>query len=225
MVSSIQDGIARVYGLNKVKAGEKVQINGKYDGLALNLEQDSVGVVVLGADYFIKSGDYVERKFQILTVPVGIKLLKRVVDGLCNPIDGKFLEEINSRGIVEKKAPGIISRKSVNEPLRTGLKAIDSMIPIGRGQRELIIGDRQTGKTTIAIDTILLNRSNFKDDLSKSLFSIYVAIGQKKSNITKLISLLNRKNAMEFTTFVLATADDPAAMQYIAPYSGCALGE
>jgi proton translocating ATP synthase F1 alpha subunit len=225
MVSSIQDGIARVYGLNKIKAGEKVQINGKYDGIALNLEQDSVGVVVLGADYFIKSGDYVERKFQMLTVPVGIKLLKRVVDGLCNPIDGKFLEEVSSRGIVEKKAPGIISRKSVNEPLRTGLKAIDSMIPIGRGQRELIIGDRQTGKTTIAIDTILLNRSGTNDDLSKSLFSIYVAIGQKKSNITKLISLLNKKNAMEFTTFVLATADDPAAMQYIAPYSGCALGE
>jgi len=225
MVSSIQDGIARVYGLNKVKAGEKVQINGAHDGIALNLENESVGVVVLGADHFIKSGDYVERKFQMLTVPVGIKLLKRVVDGLCNPIDGKFLEEINSRGIVEKKAPGIISRKSVNEPLRTGLKAIDSMIPIGRGQRELIIGDRQTGKTTIAIDTILLNRSNFTDDLSKNLFSIYVAIGQKKSNITKLISLLNRKNAMEFTTFVLATADDPAAMQYIAPYSGCALGE
>jgi F-type H+-transporting ATPase subunit alpha len=161
----------------------------------------------------------------MLTVPVGIKLLKRVVDGLCEPIDGKFLEEVKQRGIVEKKAPGIISRKSVNEPLRTGLKAIDSMIPIGRGQRELIIGDRQTGKTTIAIDTILLNRSNGKDDLSRSLFSIYVAIGQKKSNITKLISLLNKKNAMEFTTFVLATADDPAAMQYIAPYSGCALGE
>jgi proton translocating ATP synthase F1 alpha subunit len=225
MVASIQDGIARVYGLNKVKAGERVQINGKYDGIALNLEQDSVGVVVLGADHFIKAGDYVERKFSMLTVPVGIKLLKRVVDGLCEPIDGKFLEEVKHRGIVEKKAPGIISRKSVNEPLRTGLKAIDSMIPIGRGQRELIIGDRQTGKTTIAIDTILLNRSNGKDDLSKSLFSIYVAIGQKKSNITKLISLLNKKNAMEFTTFVLATADDPAAMQYIAPYSGCALGE
>jgi proton translocating ATP synthase F1 alpha subunit len=225
MVASIQDGIARVYGLNKVKAGERVQINGKYDGIALNLEQDSVGVVVLGADHFIKAGDYVERKFSMLTVPVGIKLLKRVVDGLCEPIDGKFLEEVKQRGIVEKKAPGIISRKSVNEPLRTGLKAIDSMIPIGRGQRELIIGDRQTGKTTIAIDTILLNRSNGKDDLSRSLFSIYVAIGQKKSNITKLISLLNKKNAMEFTTFVLATADDPAAMQYIAPYSGCALGE
>ena len=225
MVGSIQDGIARVYGLNKIKAGEKVRINGLYDGIALNLEQTSVGVVVLGSDYYIKSGDYVERRFVMLTVPVGVKLLKRVVDGLCNPIDGKFLENVSDFNFVESKAPGIISRKSVNEPLRTGLKAIDSMIPIGRGQRELIIGDRQTGKTTIAIDTILLNRSNNLDDLSKNLFSIYVAIGQKKSNITKLIHLLNKKNAMEFTSFVLATADDPAAMQYIAPYSGCALGE
>jgi F-type H+-transporting ATPase subunit alpha len=225
MVGSIQDGIARVYGLNKVKAGEKVRINGLYDGIALNLEQNSVGVVVLGADHYIKSGDYVERRFVMLTVPVGVKLLKRVVDGLCNPIDGKFLENVSDFNFVETKAPGIISRKSVNEPLRTGLKAIDSMIPIGRGQRELIIGDRQTGKTTIAIDTILLNRSNNLDDLTKNLFSIYVAIGQKKSNITKLIHLLNKKNAMEFTSFVLATADDPAAMQYIAPYSGCALGE
>lgn len=225
MVSSIQDGIARVYGLNKIKAGEKVRVNGSYDGIALNLEHDSVGVVVLGSDYYIKSGDYVERKFGMLAVPVGISLLKRVVNGLCQPLDGRFLENIVDLGMVERKAPGIISRKSVNEPLRTGLKAIDSMIPIGRGQRELIIGDRQTGKTTIAIDTILLNRTNSIHDLTKNLFSIYVAIGQKKSNITKLIHLLHRKNAMEFTSFVLATADDPAAMQYIAPYSGCALGE
>jgi F-type H+-transporting ATPase subunit alpha len=189
------------------------------------LERDFVGIVVLGDDNLVQQGDLVLPTGQMFEVKVGLALIKHVIDALGTPLDIKSkIEDVESK-LVEVKAPGIIVRKSVNEPLRTGLKSIDSMIPIGRGQRELIIGDRQTGKTTIVLDTIILNKPNIKYTLQKNLFSIYVAVGQKRSNIAKLVTLLLKKKAFDFGAVVCATASDPAALQYLAPYSGCAFGE
>jgi proton translocating ATP synthase F1 alpha subunit len=224
-VSSVGDGIAKISGLLGVHASELVMFSSGVKGLALNLEKDYVGVVVLGDDSLVQEGDLVAPTGEMFQVKVGLDLIKHVVDALGSPIDANLDIVDYETKLVEIKAPGIISRKSVNEPLRTGLKSIDSMIPIGRGQRELIIGDRQTGKTTIAIDTIILNKPNMKSELEKNLFSIYVAIGQKRSNVAKLVTLLLKKKAFEFSAVVSATASDPAALQYIAPYSGCAVGE
>ena len=225
-VLSVGDGIARIYGLDNVEAGEMVEFSEGTKGMALNLETDNVGVVIFGDDSHIKEGDIVKRTGEIVDVPVGKELLGRVVDGLGNPIDGKGPINSKEKKRVEVKAPGIIPRKSVNEPMQTGLKAIDSLIPIGRGQRELIIGDRQTGKTAIAIDTIInqkeINKSN---DESKKLYCVYVAIGQKRSTVAQIVKTLEDAGAMEYSIVVAATASDPAPLQFLAPYTGCAMGE
>ena len=224
---TVGDGIARVYGLDNVQAGEMVQFSEGTKGMALNLETENVGVVIFGDDSKIKEGDIVKRTGSIVDVAVGKSLLGRVVDGLGNPIDGKGpLDKNAERKRVEIKAPGIIPRKSVNEPMQTGLKAIDCLIPVGRGQRELIIGDRQTGKTAIAIDTIInqkeINKSN---DESKKLYCIYVAIGQKRSSVAQIVKTLEEAGALEYTIVVAATASDPAPLQFLAPYTGCTMGE
>jgi len=226
-VLSVGDGIARVYGLDNVQAGEMVEFSDGSKGMALNLENDNVGVVIFGDDRNIKEGDVVKRTGSIVDVPVGKELLGRVVDGLGNPIDGKgALDKKLKRNRVEVKAPGIIPRKSVNEPVQTGLKAIDSLIPIGRGQRELIIGDRQTGKTAVAIDTIINQKEiNLEGDEKKKLYCIYVAIGQKQSTVAQIVKTLEDAGAMEYTTIISATASDPAPLQFLAPYTGCTMGE
>tara|TARA_Y100000590_G_scaffold21381_1_gene24809 strand:- start:8352 stop:9887 length:1536 start_codon:yes stop_codon:yes gene_type:complete len=226
-VLSVGDGIARVYGLDNVQAGEMVEFNNNIKGMALNLEKDNVGVVIFGDDRSIKEGDIVKRTGAIVDTPVGKNLLGRVVDALGNPIDGKGdLDKKLERKRVEVKAPGIIPRQSVNQPMQTGLKAIDSLIPIGRGQRELIIGDRQTGKTAVAIDTIInqkeINKSGEEKD---KLYCIYVAIGQKRSTVAQIVKSLEDAGAMEYTTIVSATASDPAPLQFLAPYTGCTMGE
>jgi len=226
-VLSVGDGIARVYGLDNVQAGEMVEFSAGLKGMALNLESDNVGVVIFGDDRSIKEGDVVKRTGTIVDAPVGKKLLGRVVDGLGNPIDGKkeFDKKIEKRR-VEVKAPGIISRQSVNQPMQTGLKALDTLIPIGRGQRELIIGDRQTGKTAIAIDTIINQKEINKSGEEKNkLYCIYVAIGQKRSTVAQIVKTLEDAGAMEYTTIVAATASDPAPLQFLAPYTGCTMGE
>ena len=226
-VLSVGDGIARVYGLDNVQAGEMVEFSDGSKGMALNLENDNVGVVIFGDDRNIKEGDVVKRTGSIVDVPVGKELLGRVVDGLGNPIDGKGnLDKKLKRNRVEVKAPGIIPRQSVNEPVQTGLKAIDSLIPIGRGQRELIIGDRQTGKTAVAIDTIINQKEiNQGGDEKKKLYCIYVAIGQKQSTVAQIVKSLEDAGAMEYTIIVSATASDPAPLQFLAPYTGCTMGE
>ena len=226
-VLSVGDGIARVYGLDNVQAGEMVEFNDGSKGMALNLENDNVGVVIFGDDRQIKEGDTVKRTKSIVDVPVGKELLGRVVDGLGNPIDGKgSLPSKINRKRVEVKAPGIIPRKSVNEPMQTGLKAIDSLIPVGRGQRELIIGDRQTGKTAVAIDTIINQKEiNKSGDEKKKLYCIYVAIGQKRSTVAQIVKTLEDAGALEYTTVVSATASDSAPLQFLAPYTGCTIGE
>jgi F-type H+-transporting ATPase subunit alpha len=225
-VLSVGDGIARIYGLDNVQAGELVEFTGGIVGMALNLETDNVGAVIFGDDRTIKEGDTVKRTGSIVDVPVGPGLLGRVIDGLGNPIDGKGPIESSERARVDVKAPGIIPRKSVTEPMQTGLKAIDSLIPVGRGQRELIIGDRQTGKTAVAIDAILNQKgANAGDDESKKLYCVYVAIGQKRSTVAQIVKTLEDNGAMEYTIVVAATASDPAPMQYLAPYTGCAMGE
>merc|ERR1712054_537407 len=225
-VLSIGDGIARVYGLKNIQAEEMVEFSSGLKGMALNLEPDNVGVVVFGNDKLIKEGDVVKRTGAIVDVPVGDGLLGRVVDALGNPIDGKGPIDSDQRARVGVKAPGIIPRTSVNEPMLTGIKAVDSLVPIGRGQRELIIGDRQTGKTAIAIDTII-NQKRFNDaaDESKKLYCIYVAIGQKRSTVAQLVKKLSDADAMKYTIIVSATASDAAPLQYLSPYSGCAMGE
>ncbi len=225
-VLSVGDGIARIYGLDNVQAGEMVEFSEGTKGMALNLESDNVGIVIFGDDSKIKEGDIVKRTGSIVDVPVGKELLGRVVDGLGNPIDGKGPIKSSKRSRVEVKAPGIIPRKSVNEPMQTGLKAIDSLIPIGRGQRELIIGDRQTGKTAIAIDTIINQRENNKSkDEKKKLYCIYVAIGQKRSTVAQIVKTLQDSGAMDYSIVVAATASDPAPLQFLAPYTGCTMGE
>ena len=225
-VLSVSDGIARVYGLDKVEAGEMVEFPKGIRGMALNLETDNVGVVIFGDDRDIKEGDTVKRTGTIVDAPVGKGLLGRVVDGLGNPIDGKGPLKDVKRTRVEVKAPGIIPRQSVHEPMQTGLKAIDSLIPVGRGQRELIIGDRQTGKTAVAIDTILNQASiNKGDDESKKLYCIYVAVGQKRSTVAQIVKTLEDYGAMEYSIVVAATASEPAPLQFLAPYTGCAMGE
>jgi len=226
-VLSVGDGIARIYGLDNVQAGEMVEFSDGSKGMALNLENDNVGVVIFGDDKNIKEGDTVKRTGSIVDTPVGKELLGRVVDGLGNPIDGKgALDKKLKRNRVEVKAPGIIPRKSVSEPVQTGLKAIDSLIPIGRGQRELIIGDRQTGKTAVAIDTIINQKEiNQSGDEKQKLYCIYVAIGQKRSTVAQIVKTLQDAGAMEYTTIVSATASDPAPLQFLAPYTGCTIGE
>jgi F-type H+-transporting ATPase subunit alpha len=225
-VLSVGDGIARIYGLDKVQAGEMVEFPGGVRGMALNLETDNVGAVIFGDDRGIKEGDTVKRTGAIVEVPVGRGLLGRVVDGLGNPIDGKGpLTDVQYQR-VEVKAPGIIPRKSVHEPMQTGLKAIDSLVPIGRGQRELIIGDRQTGKTAVALDTILNQKAiNAGSDESKKLYCVYVAIGQKRSSVAQFVKVLQDYGALEYSIVVAATASDPAPLQYLAPYTGCTMGE
>ena len=226
-VLSVGDGIARVYGLDNVQAGEMVEFSDNLKGMALNLESDNVGVVIFGDDRSIKEGDVVKRTGAIVDTPVGKNLLGRVVDALGNPIDGKGeLGKKLERKRVEVKAPGIIPRQSVNEPMQTGLKALDTLIPIGRGQRELIIGDRQTGKTAIAIDTIINQKEiNKSGDEKNKLYCIYVAIGQKRSTVAQIVKTLEEAGAMEYTTIVSATASDPAPLQFLAPYTGCTIGE
>jgi F-type H+-transporting ATPase subunit alpha len=225
-VLSVGDGIARVYGLDNVQAGEMVEFPGGIRGMALNLEADNVGVVIFGADRDIKEGDTVKRTGAIVDVPVGPGLLGRVVDALGNPIDGKGPIEGIERKRVDVKAPGIIPRKSVHEPMSTGLKAIDALIPVGRGQRELIIGDRQTGKTAIILDTILNQKSlNQGDDESQKLYCVYVAIGQKRSTVAQLVKVLEERGALEYSIIIAATASDPAPMQYLAPFAGCTMAE
>ena len=225
-VLSVGDGIARIFGLQNVMAGELVEFpSAGLKGMALNLETDNVGVVIFGDDRAIREGDTVSRTGTIVDVPVGRGLLGRVVDGLGNPIDGKG-PIVGERSRVEVKAPGIIPRKSVHEPMQTGIKAIDALIPIGRGQRELIIGDRQTGKTAVIIDTIINQREAHKhDDESKKLYCIYVAIGQKRSTVAQLVKTLEEQGSMEYSIIVAATASDPAPMQFLAPYTGCTMGE
>jgi F-type H+-transporting ATPase subunit alpha len=225
-VLEVGDGIARVHGLDQVRAGEMVEFSGGLKGMALNLEEDNVGIVIFGDDRNIREGDVVKRTKEIVQVPVGRGLLGRVVDGLGNPIDGKGELKDVKYTRVEKKAPGIIPRQSVCEPMQTGIKAIDSLIPIGRGQRELIIGDRQTGKTAVAIDTILNQKSiNESGTESEKLYCIYVAIGQKRSSVAQILKTFEDHGAMEYTTIVAATASDPAPLQFLAPYTGCAMGE
>ncbi|HEU0071682.1 MAG TPA: F0F1 ATP synthase subunit alpha [Alphaproteobacteria bacterium] len=225
-VLSVGDGIARIYGLDKVQAGEMVEFPGGIQGMALNLETDNVGAVIFGDDRSIKEGDVVKRTGAIVDVPVGKGLLGRVVDGLGNPIDGKGPLVDVKRQRVEVKAPGIIPRKSVTEPMQTGLKAIDSLIPIGRGQRELIIGDRQTGKTAVAIDAILNQKSvNATGDEKAKLYCVYVAIGQKRSTVAQIVKTLEERGALEYSIVVAATASDPAPLQFLAPYTGAAMGE
>ncbi len=226
-VLTVGDGIARVYGLQNVMAGELVSFPASgLKGMALNLESDNVGVVIFGADKTVREGDVVERTGTIVDVPVGRGLLGRVVDGLGNPIDGKGPIVDATRMRVEVKAPGIIPRKSVHEPMQTGIKAIDAMTPVGRGQRELIIGDRKTGKTAVIIDTIINQKGiNAGTDESKKLYTIYVAIGQKRSTVAQLVKTLEENGAMEYSIIVAATASDPAPMQFLAPYTGCTMGE
>ncbi len=227
-VLSVGDGIARVHGLDNVQAGEMVEFPGGIRGMALNLEADNVGIVIFGSDRDIKEGDTVKRTNAIVEVPVGPELLGRVVDGLGNPIDGKGPIKAKRRSTADVKAPGIIPRQSVHEPMATGLKCVDALIPVGRGQRELIIGDRQTGKTAIALDTIL-NQKAYNDaagdDDSKKLFCIYVAIGQKRSTVAQLVKKLEETGAIEYSIVVAATASDPAPMQFLAPYAATSMGE
>ncbi|HEY8579389.1 MAG TPA: F0F1 ATP synthase subunit alpha [Beijerinckiaceae bacterium] len=226
-VLSVGDGIARVYGLDNVQAGEMVEFENGVRGMALNLEQDNVGIVIFGSDRDIKEGQTVKRTGAIVDVPVGKGLLGRVVDALGNPIDGKGPIVAERRARVDVKAPGIIPRKSVHEPMATGLKAVDALIPIGRGQRELIIGDRQTGKTAIALDTILnqksLNGAGAPE--SQKLYCVYVAVGQKRSTVAQFVKVLEERGALEYSIVIAATASDPAPMQFLAPFSGCAMGE
>ena len=226
-VLSVGDGIARVYGLDKVQAGEMVEFENGIRGMALNLETDNVGVVIFGSDRDIKEGQTVKRTGAIVDVPVGKELLGRVVDALGNPIDGKGPIKTKTRSRVDVKAPGIIPRKSVHEPMATGLKAIDALIPIGRGQRELIIGDRQTGKTAVALDTILnqkpLNGAGAPE--SQKLYCVYVAVGQKRSTVAQFVKVLEEQGALDYSIVIAATASDPAPMQFLAPFSGCAMGE
>ena len=226
-VLSVGDGIARVYGLDKVQSGELVEFESGVKGMALNLEEDNVGVVIFGADQKIKEGDMVKRTDQIVSVPVGREMLGRVVDALGEPIDGLGAIKAKEYSRSEVKAPGIIPRRSVHEPMQTGLKIVDSLIPIGRGQRELIIGDRQTGKTAIILDTII-NQKKINDAANSEkdkLYCVYVAVGQKRSTVAQVVKTLKDYGAMDYTIVVAATASDPAPMQYIAPYSGCAMGE
>ncbi|MFT5344964.1 MAG: F-type H+-transporting ATPase subunit alpha [Dinoroseobacter sp.] len=227
-VLSVGDGIARVHGLDNVQAGEMVEFPGNIRGMALNLEADNVGIVIFGSDRDIKEGDTVKRTNSIVDVPAGLGLLGRVVDGLGNPIDGKGALDSSERRVADVKAPGIIPRKSVHEPMATGLKSVDAMIPIGRGQRELIIGDRQTGKTAVALDTIL-NQKSYNDlagdDDTKKLYCIYVAIGQKRSTVAQLVKKLEESGAIEYTIVVAATASDPAPLQFLAPYAATAMAE
>ena len=225
-VLSVGDGIARIHGLDNVQAGEMVDFNGGIKGMALNLEADNVGVVIFGNDSEIREGDTVRRTGTIVDVPVGKGLLGRVVDGLGNPIDGKGPIEFTERRRVETKAPGIIPRKSVHEPVQTGLKALDALVPVGRGQRELIIGDRQTGKSAVALDTFINQRTaNQGDDESQKLYCIYVAIGQKRSTVAQIVRALEENGAMEYSIVVAATASEPAPLQFLAPYTGCTMGE
>ena len=227
-VLSVGDGIARVHGLDQVQAGELVEFDGGIKGMALNLETDNVGIVIFGSDRGIKEGDTVRRTSSIVDAPSGMGLLGRVVDALGNPIDGKGPIKDVKRSRVEVKAPGIMPRKSVHEPMQTGLKAIDSLIPIGRGQCELIIGDRQTGKTAIAVDTFINQKAVNEaagDDNSKKLFCIYVAVGQKRSTVAQIVRSLEENGAMEYSIIVAATASDPAPMQFLAPYTAAAMGE
>jgi F-type H+-transporting ATPase subunit alpha len=227
-VLSVGDGIARVHGLDNVQAGEMVEFPGGIRGMALNLESDNVGIVIFGDDRDIKEGDIVKRTQSIVDVPAGEALLGRVVDGLGNPIDGKGEIKSSERRVADVKAPGIIPRRSVHEPMATGLKSVDAMIPVGRGQRELIIGDRQTGKTAIALDTILNQKSYNEaagDDESKKLYCVYVAIGQKRSTVAQLVKKLEEAGAMAYTIVIAATASDPAPMQFLAPYSATAMAE
>jgi F-type H+/Na+-transporting ATPase subunit alpha len=225
-VLSVGDGIARVYGLDSVQAGEMVEFENGIKGMALNLETDNVGVVIFGSDRDIKEGQTVKRTGAIVDVPVGKELLGRVVDALGNPIDGKGPIKSKLRSRVDVKAPGIIPRKSVHEPMATGLKSIDALIPIGRGQRELIIGDRQTGKTAVALDTILNQKPlNEGNDESQKLYCVYVAVGQKRSTVAQFVKVLEERGALEYSIVVAATASDPAPMQFLAPFAGCAMGE
>ena len=225
-VLSVGDGIARVYGLDQVQAGEMVEFPGGIKGMALNLEMDNVGVSIFGDDTGIKEGDTVKRTGEIVDVPVGKELLGRVVDGLGNPIDGKGPIQSSEKRRIELKAPGIIPRQGVSEPMQTGIKALDALVPVGRGQRELIIGDRQTGKTAVAIDTILnqksVNQSNNEKD---KLYCIYVAIGQKRSTVAQIVKTLEDNGAMEYTIVVSATASEPAPLQFLSAYTGCTMGE
>jgi F-type H+-transporting ATPase subunit alpha len=225
-VLSVGDGIARAYGLDEVQAGEMVEFEDGTRGMALNLETDNVGIVIFGDDRHIKEGDTVKRTKTIVDVPVGKGLLGRVVDALGNPLDGKGPIEATERKLVETKAPGIIPRQSVHEPMQTGLKAIDSLIPVGRGQRELIIGDRQTGKTAIAIDAFINQKHvNAGDDEKKKLYCVYVAIGQKRSSVAKVVKILEDAGAMDYSIVVAATASESAPLQFLAPYAGCTMGE
>ena len=225
-VLSVGDGVARVYGLDNVQAGEMVEFPGGIRGMALNLETDNVGIVIFGEDRYIKEGDVVKRTGTIVDVPVGKGLLGRVVDPLGNPLDGKGPIESTERRRVEVKAPSIIPRRSVHEPVQTGLKALDALVPIGRGQRELIIGDRQTGKTAIAIDTIINQKGvNAGDDESRKLYCIYVAIGQKRSTVAQIVKTLEENGALDYSIVVSASASEPAPLQFLAPYAGCTMGE
>ena len=225
-VLSVGDGIARIYGLDNVQAGEMVEFSNGVQGMALNLEADNVGVVIFGSDAEIKEGDVVKRTGTIVDVPVGKGLLGRVVDGLGNPIDGKGPIDAEKRSRVEVKAPGIIPRQSVSEPMQSGLKAIDALVPVGRGQRELIIGDRQTGKSAVAIDAFINQKGvNAGTDESKKLYCVYVAVGQKRSTVAQLVRTLTEQGAMEYSIVVAATASDPAPLQFLAPYTGAAMGE
>ena len=225
-VLKVGAGVAQVYGLDNVQAGEMVEFTGGVQGMALNLEEDNVGIVIFGDDRGIKEGDTVKRTQKIVEVPVGKGLLGRVVDALGNPIDGKGPIQSSESSRIEVKAPGIIPRQSVSEPMQTGLKALDSLVPVGRGQRELIIGDRQTGKTAVAIDTIINQKEiNQSDDESKKLYCIYVAIGQKRSTVAQVVKTLEENGAMEYTIVVAASASDPAPLQFLAPYAGCSMGE
>ena len=225
-VLKVGDGVAQVYGLDNVQAGEMVEFAGGVQGMALNLEEDNVGIVIFGDDRGIKEGDTVKRTQKIVEVPVGKGLLGRVVDALGNPIDGKGPIQSSESRRIEVKAPGIIPRQSVSEPMQTGLKALDALVPVGRGRRELIIGDRQTGKTAVAIDTIINQKEiNQSDDESKKLYCIYVAIGQKRSTVAQVVKTLEENGAMEYTIVVCASASDPAPLQFLAPYAGCSMGE
>ncbi len=225
-VLSVGDGVARVHGLDNVRAGEMVEFPGGIKGMALNLEVDNVGIVIFGSDRDIKEGDSVKRTGEIVQVPVGKELLGRVVDALGNPIDGKGPIKAKESSLVEQKAPGIIPRKSVHEPMQSGVKAIDALVPVGRGQRELIIGDRQTGKTAVAVDTIINQKNVNKSENEKDhLYCVYVAVGQKRSTVAQLVKELEENGAMEYSIVVAATASDPAPMQFLAPYTGCAMGE
>ncbi len=225
-VLSVGDGIARIHGLDQVQAGEMIEFANGVQGMALNLEADNVGAVIFGSDAEIKEGDSVKRTQTIVDVPVGKGLLGRVVDALGNPIDGKGPIEAAERKRVEVKAPGIIPRQSVHEPVQTGLKALDALVPVGRGQRELIIGDRQTGKSAVALDTFINQKeNNAGSDESKKLYCVYVAVGQKRSTVAQIVRALEENGAMEYSIVVAATASEPAPLQYLAPYTGCAMGE